>query len=105
MGGSGSGGHLANLARSGSGGESGGCEQLGFEETLGLGRVGGEIERSCLDGSAVSCPSGELGMVGEWGAAGWRGGVSGASKGGALARRGAVTGQDSGINLRHSISS
>ena len=105
MGGSGSGGHWANLVRSESGGGSGGSEKLGFEETMGLGRVGGTIERICLDGSAGSCPSGELGMVGEWGAAGWRGGVSGASKGGAIAKRGAATGQDSEYSLRHSISS
>ena len=96
---------MANLAWSESGGESGGSGQLGFGEMIGLGRVGSMIERSCLDGSAVSCPSGEPGMVGEWGTAGWRGGVSGASKGGAIAKRGAATGQDSEYSLRHSISS
>ena len=96
---------MANLAWSESVGGSGGSGQLGFGEMMGLGKVGGMIDRSCLDGSAVSCPSGELGMVWEWGAAGWRGGVSGASRGGAISKRGAVTGQDSEYNLRYSISS
>ena len=47
---------------------------------VGLDRLHGRVvEKSCLAGLAVPCPSGESGMRGEWWVEGWWGGVSGAS--------------------------